>query len=440
MKKRFVGLILTAVLIVLLGQMSALAATSVTLSQQNLVVDGKSTACKLYNIGGSNFIKLRDMAYILNGTGSQFSVNWDSETNTVSISTGKAYETTGAEPDTSGPDNHPAAVVSSQMVQIDGNIVPGLSVYNIGGSSYFKLRELGDALRFGVDFDAAASAVIIDSMTTANVSTATELLNTIAPNTKIILSPGTYDLSSVNIASVKNDHVSWKTVYDGTEVVVTGVKNCIISGSAGAKSTSVVAKPRYADVLSFSGCAGIALDNLTIGHTTQPGYCSGGVLSFSDTKDVRIESCVLYGCGTFGLIMDKVIGLTVYDTDIKDCTYGIMSASSSSSLSFDNCRLHDCNGFTMMTFDNCDDVFFNGCLIENNTADTGWGDSLIFLSVCKTVTFSSCTISGNSMDYLIKVFNCNAVSFNGSTIENNTFTKGVFAENSDTNVVFSPKL
>ena len=443
MKKRIVGFLLGAVFIVLLGNMNALAASpspSVTLSQQSLFADGKTTACELYNIDGSNFIRLRDLAYIFNGTGSQFSVDWDSETNTVSINTGKAYRTNGSELDPSCPDNHSTAVVSSQTIQIDGNIVKDLSVYNIGGSNYFKLRELNDVLWFGVNFDDAANAVIVDSITTVNVSTAADLLNAIAPNKRIILSSGTYNLSSVNIASVNNNYVSWETVYDGTEVIVTGVKNCIISGSTGAEATSIVVEPRYADVLRFSNCFNISIDNLTIGHTTEPGYCTGGVLNFFESQNAGIESCVLYGCGTLGIIADKVNGLTVSDTEIKDCTYGIMSVSSSYSMSFENCSFYDCVGYTMMTFDNCDDVSFDGCLIENNIAGSGWGDSLIFLSICDTVTFANCTISGNSMDYMIKGFNCNAVSFNDNSIDDNIFAKGIFAAGSDINVVFSPAL
>ncbi len=440
MKKRFLGFVLGAFVLIQLGQINVLAVPSVTLSPQSLVVDGTTTACQLYNIDGSNFIKLRDLAYLLVGTGSQFSVDWNGETNMVAIHTGKTYESNGSQLNTSDHDKSSTAVVSSQTIQIDGNTVTDLSVYNINGSNYFKLRELDNALGFALDFDAAANAVIIDSITSVTVSTAAELLNSIAPNTKIILSSGTYDLSSVNLSSVKNDCVSWQTVYDGTEVVVKGIQNCIISGVMGADSTSVVVEPRYADVLSFSDCSNITIKNLTIGHTTEPGYCTGGVLNYSDSENINIESCVLYGCGTYGIIMKNVNGLNVCDTDIKDCTYGIMTVSASSSLSFENCDFYNCNGFTMMTFDNCDDVSFRGCLIENNTSDTGWAESLIFLSVCDTVTFDNCKISGNSMDSLIKVFNCNAVSFHESSIDNNTFASGVFAADSNTNVTFSPEI
>jgi len=437
-KNRFAFLILIVLLVLSFGQLTVLAAPSVVLSQQSLIADGRTITCTLYNIDGSNFIKLRDLASLLNNTGSQFSVGWDSTTNTVSINTGKAYEPDGSELVTSRPDNLFAAVTSSQKIQIDGKPVTDLAVYNIGGSNIFKLRELGGVLGFGVDYDAVANAAIIKSMATVNVSTPAALLNAIAPNTKIILSPGTYDLSSVNISAVKNNYVSWETVFDGTEVIITGVKNCTISGSAGSESTSVAVKPRYANVLSFSECSNITIDNLTIGHTSEPGYCTGGVLRFSDSKNIGVESCVLYGSGTYGIIMEKVNGLTVSDTDIKECTYGIMTGSASSSLSFNNSNFYDCKGFTMMTFDNCNNVAFNACAIKGNISDTGW-DNLIFLSICDTVAFNDCIISGNSMESLLKVFNCSAVSFNNNSIQSNTFAAGIFAEGSDKNIIFSPQ-
>ncbi|SHI22652.1 Copper amine oxidase N-terminal domain-containing protein [Sporobacter termitidis DSM 10068] len=441
MKKRFAAVVLAALITVLAGQMNALAAPSVTLSQQGLVADGRTIACELYAIDGSNYIRLRDLAYILNGTGSQFSVDWDGATNTVAINTGDLYKANGSELTAPGPDNSSTAAVSSQKIQLDGETVTGLTVYNIEGSNYFKIRELGDALGFGVDYDAAANAVIIQSksMTTIDVSTAAELLNAIGPNRKISLSAGTYDLSSVNISAVKNNYVSWETVYDGTQVVITGVKNLTISGAAGAEATTVVVKPRYANVLNFSDCANITLNGLTVGHTEEPGYCTGGVLHFSDSKDIGVEACVLYGSGTYGIIMDKVTGLTVSDTDIKECTYGIMTASESSSLSFNNSNFYDCVEFTMITLDNCDNVAFNTCSIKNNTSDTGW-DSLVSLSACDTVTFNGCTISGNRMTSFLKVFNSNAVSFKDNTIQDNTFAAGIFAEGSETNVSFSPAL
>lgn len=44
---------------------------------------------------------------------------------------------------------------------IDGKAVDGLSIYNIGGNNYFKLRDLGDALGFTVDYDADSNTAIV---------------------------------------------------------------------------------------------------------------------------------------------------------------------------------------------------------------------------------------------------------------------------------------
>lgn len=47
------------------------------------------------------------------------------------------------------------ATASTQKVTLDGQPVE-LTAYAIGGYNYFKLRDLGDALGFGVDWDGAS--------------------------------------------------------------------------------------------------------------------------------------------------------------------------------------------------------------------------------------------------------------------------------------------
>ena len=44
---------------------------------------------------------------------------------------------------------------------IDGKAVDGLSIYNIGGNNYFKLRDLGNALGFTVDYNADSNTAIV---------------------------------------------------------------------------------------------------------------------------------------------------------------------------------------------------------------------------------------------------------------------------------------
>ena len=141
---------------------SAPAGPKVVLSPQNLMVDGVMKDVEKYNIDGSNYFKLRDIAYLLNGTGSQFSVGWDAETGTVSIVTGEAYTPNGSEM-LVGADKSATAVPSSQTIKINGAVRADLSVYNLDGNNFFKLRDLGEALGFDVDYDAATNTAIVKS-------------------------------------------------------------------------------------------------------------------------------------------------------------------------------------------------------------------------------------------------------------------------------------
>ena len=45
---------------------------------------GEKKAFDAYNIEGSNYFKLRDLAYVLNGTDKQFEVGWDAAANAIS--------------------------------------------------------------------------------------------------------------------------------------------------------------------------------------------------------------------------------------------------------------------------------------------------------------------------------------------------------------------
>lgn len=161
MRKKVFSILLAFCMVLALLPVTAQAA-NVVLSPQKLTVDGKPVECEAYNIDGSNYFKLRDLAYVLSGTDSQFSVGFYELISTVRITTGEAYTPIGGEL-TTGVDNSSTAQVSSQAIVIDGATRSDLSVYNIGGSNFFKLRELGDALGFTVGYDQATNTVTVTS-------------------------------------------------------------------------------------------------------------------------------------------------------------------------------------------------------------------------------------------------------------------------------------
>ncbi len=137
-------------------------ASRVRPTQQALKVDGVAKETEIYNINDANYFKLRDMAALLNGTAAQFSVDY--KDGTIIVKTGEAYTAVGGEltiPAAKDAEAKAAgAVKSSQSLQINGEAAY-LAPYNIGDNNYFALRDLGAALGFKVDYDAATSTMLV---------------------------------------------------------------------------------------------------------------------------------------------------------------------------------------------------------------------------------------------------------------------------------------
>lgn len=137
---------------------SGLTATGIAAA---VMVNGENVAFDAYNIGGNNYFKLRDLAYTLNGSAKQFDVGFDSAANAISLTSGQAYTPNGSEMTAKGTgDKTPTATTSK--ILLDGKEVQ-FAAYNIEGSNYFKLRDLGQALNFGVDWDGTKNIIIIDT-------------------------------------------------------------------------------------------------------------------------------------------------------------------------------------------------------------------------------------------------------------------------------------
>ncbi len=138
---------------------SAAAASSAVLSPQRITVNGAEYSVEAYNIGGTNFFRLRDLAAMLSGTPAQFNVEYDAARNAVVITKGAAYN---GEVGVGFTDMSASAMKSPQAVFIDGAPIP-LTAFNIGGYNFFGLRELAVFLGFSVDYDDASNTAIIES-------------------------------------------------------------------------------------------------------------------------------------------------------------------------------------------------------------------------------------------------------------------------------------
>lgn len=130
-----------------------------------VVVNGQETSFQAYNIGGNNYFKLRDIAKALSGSAKGFEVKWDGTLNAVHLLTGTKYTETGSETLTTAAETkgkRQQALLSRSVIFIDGEEAE-LMAYHIGGHNYFKLRDLGKALDFAVEWGSAAKTISIDA-------------------------------------------------------------------------------------------------------------------------------------------------------------------------------------------------------------------------------------------------------------------------------------
>lgn len=186
------------------------------------------------------------------------------------------------------------------------------------------------------------------------VSTVDELLAAIAPDTVIELAPGTYDLSTASDYNTESDSAfySWDEVFDGVQLKIKSVTNLTIrAASDNPTETVITAVPRYANVMYFVKCENITVSGITAGHTVEPGACSGGVLSYDACKNISVESCRLYGCGTIGIEAMRCDVLSAKGCEIYDCSYDGVSIYETTNASFENCSIHDIDGPCVSAFE-----------------------------------------------------------------------------------------
>jgi len=126
-----------------------------------VLVNGENVQFDAYNINGNNYFKLRDIAFVLNGTAKQFNVVWDGANNAISLTSGQQYTVVGGEMTGKGVGDKKPTPTNSKII-MDGKEVQ-FTAYNIEGNNYFKLRDIGAAFDFGVDWDGMNNTIVIDT-------------------------------------------------------------------------------------------------------------------------------------------------------------------------------------------------------------------------------------------------------------------------------------
>lgn len=159
MKKKIL-LILALVMLLSLGvKAEEVKTVNAVKSSQKVSVDGKAVEISAYNIAGSNYFKLRDVAVILSGTDKEFDTGYNEEQKRITLDLKKAYNQADAGVSTITKKE------AKGIVKQDHHLVDGKQVYLetilIDGNNYVKLRDLGIIAGFTVDYDPVKNEILI---------------------------------------------------------------------------------------------------------------------------------------------------------------------------------------------------------------------------------------------------------------------------------------
>ena len=230
------------------------------------------------------------------------------------------------------------------------------------------------------------------------VSDAEGLMNAIGPGREIHLHSGDYDLTkwlATKDYDTLNAFVKFDMVHDGYEIVIHDVRNLVITAD---EDVELVVEPRYANVLTFEDCDKIMLSGLTMGHTPEKGFCTGGVLCFRDCGRVAMSGMDLYGCGTYGIIGERVDSIQTVDSVIHDCSCGLVYFQQVKDAGFGDVTFRDSSGYGMLELWQSA-AAFQSCTFQNNK----WAQpSAHFLEVdnLSAAVFRACTFDQASFDDL----------------------------------------
>ena len=132
-------------------------------SNVKIIADGKVFNCGAYNILGNNFFKLRDVAFMVNGSGKQFEIKWNQSAGAMEIVKNSPYTVVGGEISLSTGEKKKALGYNPAPVFCDGYEV-FLEMYNIDGNNYIKLRDLAKLIDFGVEWSEGDNCIVINTL------------------------------------------------------------------------------------------------------------------------------------------------------------------------------------------------------------------------------------------------------------------------------------
>lgn len=132
-----------------------------SLSQQQVFFDGREVSLNIYQIGGYNYFKLRDIAALCKGTDAQFNVKYNLDNGAVTVLEGDSYKVTGEDLKKVPEKNHFADMRDFDVIVREET--KHMKSALIGDHNYLRLRDLGVLLDLDILFSKEENAVWIYS-------------------------------------------------------------------------------------------------------------------------------------------------------------------------------------------------------------------------------------------------------------------------------------
>lgn len=156
-----------------------------------------------------------------------------------------------------------------------------------------------------------------------------------------------------------------------------GIINLTIRPFESTEEVEFIAKPSVVEVVKVTNCDNIVFENIKIGHESDKG-CDAPVIEIKDSKNINLNKCRLYGCGTTGVDLERVSGFNFNNGSIYDCSHHIMRVYDSKSVKFEDSDFYENGGEdyyynkTGLIVNVRSDIIFNRINIYNNKADRAY--------------------------------------------------------------------
>lgn len=136
--------------------------TKYTETTSKVKLDGVEVEFHAYNINNNNYVKIRDIAKVLDGSEKQFEVSWNKEKGIVDLLSGEPYTAVGGELEKNDKKVKGNLRFTESPIAKDGqNII--LKGYNLGDSNYFKIRDIAKEFNIGLTWNQQTKTIELDT-------------------------------------------------------------------------------------------------------------------------------------------------------------------------------------------------------------------------------------------------------------------------------------